>query len=77
MERNNQVIRVLKILYLLLGSRAGSTIKGLARDFKVHPKTIRRDLQAIYKSDFTLISFKERGNKYYTTKEGLTKQSLL
>lgn len=56
MERNNQLLRVLRILHTLLTKQAHCTIQNLSKKFNVNPKTIRRDLKAIKESPFGLES---------------------
>lgn len=72
MNRNAQLIRVLKILYHLLTSTGGVTIHELSRKFAVHIKTIRRDLVAIGASDFKLKSIIAQNKKKYVIKQKIT-----
>lgn len=63
-------MRVLRILYDLMHSGTSVTIKELAIRYRVHPKTIRRDLKAIAESPFGLISEKVGGVSRFLTKKG-------
>ncbi|MBF0103894.1 MAG: HTH domain-containing protein [Deltaproteobacteria bacterium] len=71
MNRNKQIIRVLKILYHLLTTKKGVTIRGFSELFEVHPKTIRRDLKALSGSYFSLVSYQKDHDKYFTVREKL------
>lgn len=72
MDRNNQVIRVLNILYKFITAKFGFTIQELSNEFQVHPKTIRRDLKAIKNSPFHLIQDKNGTDKKYKVLEKMT-----
>ena len=59
MPRNDQVIRLLRLLQALEGSRRGLTLdellQALPEDFARHPRTLRRDLVALELADVPLI----------------------
>lgn len=71
MDRNSQLIRVLNLLYDLLTSPVSITVKELSERFKVHPKTIRRDIQAIQASRFELEHRQGNDGKTYCIKQKL------
>lgn len=62
MPRNDQVSRQWHLLRTLEASRHGVTLAGLAeglpRDFSRHPRTIRRDLEALGAAGFPLLTQK-------------------
>jgi predicted DNA-binding transcriptional regulator YafY len=59
MPRNDQVIRLLRLLQALEGSRRGLTLdellQALPEDFARHPRTLRRDLVALELADVPLV----------------------
>ena len=65
MPRNDQVTRQWHLLRTLEASREGVTLQGLAnglpRDFSRHPRTIRRDLEALEAAGFPLLTQKVDG----------------
>ena len=54
MARNSEVIRQWEILREIDGARVGLTIAKLASSRRVHPRTIRRDLDALCAAGFPL-----------------------
>ncbi|MBF0103897.1 MAG: HTH domain-containing protein [Deltaproteobacteria bacterium] len=54
LNRNKQLIRAFSILKTLLYKKSTTSIAKLSKQFKVHPKTIRRDLKAIEGAGFKL-----------------------
>ena len=61
MPRNAEVIRQWEILRAIDAARAGISISTLAADREVHPKTIRRDLEALCRAGFPLFDEKVNG----------------
>lgn len=68
MDRNRQLLRVLRILFDLMQSGEPVTIKELAIRCRVHSKTIRRDLKAIAESPFGLMEIRGDVSKFSTKK---------
>lgn len=68
MDRNRQLLRVLRILFDLIQSGEPVAIKELAIRYRVHPKTIRRDLKAIAESPFGIIEIQGDAPKFSTKK---------
>lgn len=63
MDRNRQLSRVLRVLFDFMKSDESFSVKELAIRYRVHPKTIRRDLKAIGESPFGLISTNGDGER--------------
>ena len=61
MPRNAEVIRQWEILRTIDAARAGISIAKLAAEREVHPKTIRRDLEALCRAGFPLYDEKING----------------
>jgi hypothetical protein len=65
MPRNDQVTRQWNLLRTLEASREGVTLPGLAEglpaEFSRHPRTIRRDLEALEAAGFPLLTEKVDG----------------
>lgn len=54
MARNSELIRQWEVLRTIDGSQTGATVDRLARDHDVHPRTIRRDLDALVTAGFPI-----------------------
>ncbi len=61
MARNAELIRQWEILRAIDGARTGIAIAKLASSAGVHPRTIRRDLEALCKAGFPLYDEKVNG----------------
>lgn len=61
MARNGEVIRQWEILRAIDAARTGIPVAKLAADREVHPKTIRRDLEALCRAGFPLYDEKVNG----------------
>ena len=65
MSRNNQVIRQWQLIHHLEAASQGATleelVEGVPADYRKHPRTIRRDLEALEASGFPLLTEKVDG----------------
>jgi hypothetical protein len=75
MDRNRQLLRGITILHDLLTRGSRGTVVEWAEHFRVHPKTIRRDLKAIAESPFALASIEEDGERIFFLEESPSRKS--
>ena len=74
MPRGDRITRQLILLRMLLGSRHGATLDQMAEvlppDSPKHSRTIRRDLEALERADFPLVTDRIDGKTRWKVMEG-------
>lgn len=65
MARNAELVRQWEILRAIDGARTGIAIAKLAADRDVHPRTIRRDIEALGRAGFPLYDEKVNGTSMW------------
>jgi predicted DNA-binding transcriptional regulator YafY len=65
MARNNELVRQWEILRAIDGARNGIAIAKLASERRVHPRTVRRDLDALQRAGFPLYDDKVNGTSMW------------
>ncbi|MBA2258662.1 MAG: WYL domain-containing protein [Acidobacteria bacterium] len=65
MARNNELVRQWEILRAIDGARNGIAIAKLASERRVHPRTVRRDLDALGRAGFPLYDEKVNGTSMW------------
>lgn len=65
MARNSELVRQWEILRAIDGARTGIAIAKLAADRDVHPRTIRRDIDALGRAGFPLYDEKVNGTSMW------------
>jgi predicted DNA-binding transcriptional regulator YafY len=63
--RNSELIRQWEVLRAIDGARTGITVSKLAAERGVHPRTIRRDLEALCQAGFPLYDEKINGTSMW------------
>ena len=65
MARNSELVRQWEILRAIDGARNGIAIAKLASERGVHPRTVRRDLDALGRAGFPLYDDKVNGTSMW------------
>ncbi|HSL24189.1 MAG TPA: transcriptional regulator [Vicinamibacterales bacterium] len=63
--RNSELVRQWEILRTIDATETGVSVQKLARASRVHPRTIRRDLEALERAGFPLYTDRESGTTLY------------